>query len=158
MPPSEFANDWSIDPSPVSAPPPPGVRAQSMDVPASSVGSPSSASTTKPTSKPTTKGHSFDAELEVGEMDERGHPGAAWGARGREVSRERLVFLSRRMVRRDSHVIIAVHMVDDEPMPLFGKVMDCDYEADGLHRIVVEFRPVPWNDELHGWIADRAKR
>lgn len=153
MPPSEFANDWSIDPSPVSAPPPPGVRAQPMEA--------SVATATQPgKSEPrgsTGAGHPFDAELEVGELDERGRVGAPWSARGRTVSRERLVFLSRRMVRRDSQVLVAVHMVDDEPMPLFGKVMDCDYEADGLHRVVVEFRPVPWDEGLRGWMADRSR-
>lgn len=150
-------NDWAFDSSPIWAPPPPGVRADTTALkdpsPSRSVRTP--VTTTAPAAG---KLRTFDADLEVGEMDDRGRPSAAWSARGREVTRERMVFMSRRMVRAGALVLIAVHMIDDEPMPLFAKVLECDYESEGRHRVVVEFRPVPWSAEIRTWLAARVRR
>lgn len=153
MPPPTSSSDWDYEPA-VAAPPPPGIRAEAGSVPEA----PAVATGTRAAPAATRGGHPFDAELEIGEVDDRGRPGGVWVARGREVSRERLVLMSRRMVRLGSLVIIAVHMIDDEPMPLFGKVVECEYEAEGLHRIIVEFRPTPWNEDLRQWMAERTKR
>lgn len=131
------------------APPPPGMRAECAAA---------TATTAAPVRVERRKGHAFEAPLEVGEMDERGRPGAPWQARGREVSREYLVFQSRRMVRVGSMVIVAVHLVDDEPMPLFGKVMECEYETEGMHRVKVEFRTIPWDPDLRVWMQERKER
>jgi hypothetical protein len=157
MQPPIASNDWDYEPAAVAAPPPPppppGVRAEANSTPVTAAHS----GVTKSSPSSVGKGHPFDAEIEVGEIDERGRPGSAWAARGREVSRERLVLMSRRMVRLGCLVIVAVHMVDDEPMPLFGKVIECEYEAEGLHRIIVEFRPTPWDTDLRAWMAERAR-
>lgn len=131
------------------APPPPGMRAEAPVAVAVSLA---------PARVERRKGHAFHAPLEVGEMDERGRPSVPWQARGREVSREYLVFQSRRMVRVGSMVIVAVHLVDDEPMPLFGKVMECEYETEGMHRVKVEFRTIPWDPDLRVWMQERTVR
>jgi hypothetical protein len=147
---SEVSSIWGFEESAVAAPPPPGVRAEPVQVPVKRTMAQVPAKPSKP--------HAFDAELELSEIDDRGRPGTAWTARGREVSRERLVLRSRRMVRLGCMVIVAVHLLDDAPMPLFGKVVSCDYDADGLHKVTVEFRPVPWSGELRTWMMERVRK
>lgn len=148
----ESWSEWTIDAEPTNAPPPPpGVRA--------AVGAyPERRREAEAAGVAGVHGHPFDAQIEVGELDEKSRPGVAWVAKGREVSRERLVFLSRRMVRAGSLVIIAVHLLDDAPMPLFGKVVECEYQSEGMHRVVVEFRAVPWDSDLRVWMAERDRK
>ena len=157
MQPPVTENDWSYDPAPVCAPPPPGVRADASTSEMLDAYAPRPLSSPTRTFPPGKRPHSFETELVVGEVDDRGRPSTAWAARGKDVSRERLVFLSRRMVRVGSLVIVAVHMIDDQPMPLFGKILECEYASEGMHRVVLEFRPVPWSVELRTWMGERVR-
>lgn len=102
-------------------------------------------------------GHPFQADLDATEIDDRLRPGLVWTAKGRELSRSQLVFMSRRMVHVGRMVLIAVHLIDDEPVPLFGKVTECEYEAEGMHRVVLDFLPIPDVDSIREWIRARAK-
>ncbi len=102
-------------------------------------------------------GHRFQAELDVAEIDDRSRPGLAWSARGRELSCSQLVLLSRRMVHAGRLLLVAVHLIDDRPTPLFGKVAECEYESEGMHRIVMDFLPMPESDALRAWVEARRR-
>lgn len=125
---------------------------------------PSGTDTAKPAPKtPTTgskgkKGHRFEAELDVAELDDRGRPVSTWSARGRELERSRLAFMSRRMCYPGRHVIIAVHLIDSSPVPLFGKVAACEYEGDGLCRVDLELLEVPEDRPIRDWLDGIARR
>ena len=82
----------------------------------------------------------FDAELEVAEV-EYGKAGIPWSARARTLSTSSLSFSSRRMCYVDRKVVIAVHRVDNKPLMLLGRVLDCRYESDGLYTIDLELLP-----------------
>jgi hypothetical protein len=102
-------------------------------------------------------GHRFNAELDVAEIDDRSRPGLAWSARGRELSCSQLVLLSRRMVHVGRLLLVAVHLIDDRPTPLFGKVAECEYESEGMHRIVLDFLPMPESESLRSWVEARRR-
>ncbi len=102
-------------------------------------------------------GKTFVAELDVAELDDRMRPGPAWGARGRELSRSILVFMSRRMVHAGRLLLVAVHLIDDRPVPLFGRVAECEYEAEGLHKVVMDLAPVPPELAVHDWLGARGR-
>ena len=50
-------------------------------------------------------------------------------------------------------LVMAVHLIDDEPVPLFGRVCGCDYDGDGLYRIEVELQPMPGRKAIRDWAA-----
>jgi hypothetical protein len=107
------------------------------------------AARTRPTGAP------FEAELDATELDERGRASTTWTARARELSRSNVVFLSRRMTFPGRLLLLAVHRIDDKPVPLFGKVYQCDYEADGLYRVDLDLLPVPDHRAIRDWVAAR---
>lgn len=94
----------------------------------------------------------FSAELDAAEMDDRERPTATWTAKSTHLSRSHMAFLSRRMVYRDRMVLIAIHLIDDKPVPLMGKVVECDYHGDGMHRTVIELTRVPRSEAIENWI------
>lgn len=98
------------------------------------------------------KGHRFEAELDVAELDDRGRPVSTWGARGRELDRSSLVFMSRRMCYPGRHVVVAVHLIDSTPVPLFGRVRACEYEGDGLCRVELDLLEVPEDRAIRDWL------
>ncbi len=102
-------------------------------------------------------GFPFSAEMDVSELDDRDRPGASWGARARGLSRSALVMNSRRMCYLNRLLVIAVHLIDDEPVPLFGRVSGCEYDGDGLYRIEVELLPLPTRQPILDWIASCKK-
>lgn len=102
-------------------------------------------------------GVKFDAELDLCELDDRDRPGTTWTARGRELSRSHLIVRSRRMCYAGKRLLVAVHLVDDLPVPLFGKVVRCDYDGDGLYKVEIELMKVPDAPEILVWIQLRAK-
>lgn len=104
------------------------------------------------------KGHRFEAELDVAELDDRGRPVSTWGARGRELDRSGLVFMSRRMCYPGRHVLLAVHLIDSSPVPLFGKVTACEYEGDGLCRVEIELLEVPEERPIREWLDTIVRR
>jgi hypothetical protein len=97
----------------------------------------------------------FDAELDLSELDDRNRPGPSWPGRGRELGRSHLVLRTRRMCYQDRRLLISVHLIDDEPVPLLGRVTHCEYDTDGLYRVEIELLPLPDRGEIAGWIASR---
>ena len=99
----------------------------------------------------------FDAELDLSELDDRDRPGPVWTARGRELSRSHLILRSRRMCYQGRRVLVAVHLIDDKPVPLVGRVTACEYDGDGLYRVDLELIQVPTKPEITQWIEERAR-
>lgn len=88
-------------------------------------------------------GHRFDAPLRVCELDDRLRASPPWRARGVELSRSHLVFRSRRMVYEGRLVIVVIDLIDDHPTVVCGRVVSCEYDEEGMHRIDVDFIEMP---------------
>lgn len=101
------------------------------------------------------RSYPFSAALDVTELDERFRPGPTWSARAAELSRSFLVFRSRRMCHLGRRLLVAVHLVDDRPVPLSGTVRQCEYDGDGLHRIRIDLLPVPEREAIRDWLDQR---
>lgn len=101
-------------------------------------------------------GRRFDSELDACELDERERPGPKWTARARELSRSQITFVSRRMCYVGRRILLAVHLVDDQPVPLVGRVGTCDYDGDALYRVVLELEPVPNTPAIREWLLGKA--
>jgi len=112
----------------------------------------------KPAAKSRPRGHRFEAEIEVSEMDDRQRPGLPWPARTRELSRSGIVMVSRRMCYPNRLLLLAVHRIDDRPVPLFSRVVDCEYEADGLYRVEVELLPIPQHGPVAEWALTKSAK
>lgn len=108
-----------------------------------------------PASQPRPRGHCFDTELDVSELDDRDRPGPTWTGRGRELSRSHLILRSRRMCYVGRQIIVAIHLIDDRPVPLMGRVYTCDYDGDGQYKIGIELLPIPERTEIRDWIMAR---
>lgn len=102
-------------------------------------------------------GRPFDAELDISELDDRDRPGPAWTARSQQLSRSTLIFISRRMCYAERMLIVAVHLIDAEPVPLFGRIVACEYEGEAQYRVEVELQPVPESRPLVSWIEDQSR-
>lgn len=83
----------------------------------------------------------FTAELGMCEIDERGRTGSTWPVRASGISRSRVVVLSRRMCYHGSSVAVGIHLVDDEPFVLIGRVASCEYDQIGLYLIEIALEP-----------------
>ncbi|GEM_PF-1599392 len=94
----------------------------------------------------------FRAELDITEIDTRGRPGTVWTGRATELSRSNLSFRSRRMCYEGRELLIAVHLVDDHPVPLYGMVSKCEYDGDGLYRTSVNLLPLPESEAIRTWV------
>ena len=103
------------------------------------------------TVRPRNQGHTFRADVDMAELDDRSRPGPAWAARTLSLSRSQLVVLSRRMSYPKRVMVIAVHLIDAKPTPLLARVSECEYHSDGLYRIVLELMPLPDADVLATW-------
>lgn len=95
----------------------------------------------------------FRAEIDMTELDDRGRPTTTWSARTRSISRSSLVIASRRMCYQNRLVAVLVHLIDDQPVPLLGRVVSCHYEGDGLCLVELELMPVPKEGPIRAWIA-----
>jgi hypothetical protein len=95
----------------------------------------------------------FRAELDLTEIDTRGRPGTTWTGRAAELSRSQMTFRSRRMCYEGRELLMAVHLVDDRPVPLYGMVAQCEYDGDGLYRTNVNLLPLPETDAIRAWVA-----
>jgi hypothetical protein len=102
-------------------------------------------------------GYPFVAEIDVAELDVRAKPGIAWAAKAMTLSRSHVVIRSRRMCYIGTRLIIGVHLIDDEPMPLCGTVCSCEYLAEGSHIVDIDLEPVPENSDVAGWLASRGQ-
>lgn len=129
-------------------PPPPRAAASFLDEdPPSRMPPPKRANTLK-----------FDAELDLCEVDDRDRPGPTWCGKGRELSRSNLVFRSRRMCHAGRRILVAVHLIDDKPVPLFGRVASCEYDGDGLYRVELELQKPPDRTEVGDWLSKQGRR
>lgn len=99
--------------------------------------------------------HEFDAELDVAELDDRLRPTTTWTARARTVNRSTLGFRSRRMCYPKSILLFAVHLIDDKPAVLAGRVTNCEYAGEGLYMVEVELMPKPDTEDIRQWEAQR---
>lgn len=102
-------------------------------------------------------GHRFHTEVDLGELDDRGRPSLPCTAHTVELSTSNIVLSSRRMTYVGRKVVVAVHLVDAEPTPLFGEVFSCDYEGDGKYRIDIDLRAMPKQPAIKEWFAERVK-
>ena len=141
---SEGVADGRMDPPP----PPPGAavaaapEGRSAVAPLTSRGSERLEASIE-VAKARPKGRAFDAELDVSEIDERGRPGPTWIARARMLSRSNVVFASSKMCYVGRDLIVAIHLIDSTPVPLFGRVFSCEYDTDGMHIVDMELAEVP---------------
>lgn len=95
------------------------------------------------------------AEMDACELDDRERPGPVWTARGLTLSRSNLVFRSRRMCYPGRRLLVAVHLIDDRPTPLFGCVHACEYDGEGLYRVDLDLLPVPDRQDVRDWVRAR---
>jgi hypothetical protein len=95
----------------------------------------------------------FKADLDLAEVDERGRPGAPWPGRACELSRSHIAFRSRRMCYEGRAVLVAVHLVDDRPVALFGVVARSEYDGEGLYRTTLDLAALPKSDGVTAWLA-----
>lgn len=102
-------------------------------------------------------GHRFHAEVDLGELDDRGRPSLPCAAHTVELSTSHILLLSRRMTYVGRRIAIAVHLVDAVPTPLYGEVFSCEYEGDGKYRIDVDLKKMPDVPALREWFADRVR-
>ena len=100
----------------------------------------------------------FKAEVDMAELDERGRPGPIWAGRACELSRSQIVILSRRMCYEGRESLVAVHLVDDRPVTLFGKVVRSEYDGEGLYKTTLALAPLPDTDAVHAWMTKLSTR
>jgi hypothetical protein len=112
----------------------------------------------KPSRSAKPAGRPFEADLDVCELDDRERPGHTWASRARSLSRSCLSFRSRRMCYTGRSLMVAVHLIDDEPVPLFGRVQACEYDGDGLYRVDLDLLPVPDSAPVKDWLAAHGHR
>lgn len=99
--------------------------------------------------------HEFDAELDVAELDERLRPVTTWSARATSVNRSTMGIRTRRMCYAKRILLVAVHLIDDKPIILAGRVTSCDYAEEGLYVVELELMPKPDSAEIRDWEANR---
>ncbi|MBS0191767.1 MAG: hypothetical protein U0573_11950 [Phycisphaerales bacterium] len=100
-------------------------------------------------------GHRFEAEVDVSELDERTRPGPAWNAKTAELSRSHVVLESRRMCYPGRILALAIHLIDDRPVPLLCRVVTCQYSDDGLYRVDVDLLKIPDGHSIYDWALAR---
>ncbi|MBY0113586.1 MAG: hypothetical protein K2Y21_12250 [Phycisphaerales bacterium] len=101
--------------------------------------------------QPRPNGNRFQAELDLAELDERDRPGMTWQAKTLELSRSNLVLVSRRMCYIGRHLAMAIHLIDDRPVPLLGRVVSCEYNDDGLYRIDLDLLKIEEGHSVYEW-------
>lgn len=126
--------------------------AQPEIAPASSVRRPDDVDRRLASTKTPPGTFAFKAELDVTEIDTRGRPGVIWTGRAVEISRSQISFRSRRMCYEGRELLLAVHLVDDRPVPLYGMVHKSEYDGDALYKTVVNLLPMPETDVVRTWI------
>jgi hypothetical protein len=100
----------------------------------------------------------FKADIDLAELDDRGRPGPGWAGKACELSRNHIVFRSRRLCYENREIVVAVHLVDDRPAPLFGRVGKCEYDGDGLYKTTLNLAAVPLDEPIVLWLAGLAPR
>jgi hypothetical protein len=101
--------------------------------------------------QPRPNGNRFQAEVDLAELDERDRPGMTWQSKSAELSRSNLVLVSRRMCYVGRSLAIAIHLIDDRPVPLLGRVVSCEYNDDGLYRIDLDLLKIEEGHAVYQW-------
>lgn len=101
-------------------------------------------------------GHRFVADVEVSEIDERTRPGPSWLAKALELSKSTIVMESRRMCYPGTVLALAVHLIDDRPVPLLARVVTCQYSDDGLYRVDLDLLKIPEGHSIYAWALARS--
>ncbi|MBC7771334.1 MAG: hypothetical protein H7210_02450 [Pyrinomonadaceae bacterium] len=101
---------------------------------------------------PPQKGAPFGAEMDLTEIDEYGKPMLTFVARATQLSGTHLSFRCRRMCYAKRNVIAAVHLVDDQPVPLYGEVETSEYDGDGMCLTWIKLLEMPRNSILQDWL------
>lgn len=96
--------------------------------------------------------HRFEAQLDLCELDDRGRPTPHWSAKACELSPTRLALRTRRMLYASRRVFVAIHLIDDDPVPLCGRVVACEYEGEGLYRAELDLEHIAPDSPIHKWI------
>lgn len=107
---------------------------------------------------PIRKSYPFTAELNLTELDGRDRVGTSWSAVARELGRSHISIVSRRMCYVDRRILIAVHLIDGEPVPLCGIVRACEYLGEGLHRVDLDLMPLPDDLDAKPWLDTLTSR
>ena len=94
----------------------------------------------------------FKADLDLTELDSRGRPGASWPGKGIDICRSSMWFRSRKLCYPDRELLVAVHLVDDQPTPLCGVVSKCDYDGEGLYVTQLALQALPRSDLVKQWL------
>mgnify|MGYP007080217599 CR=1 FL=1 len=94
----------------------------------------------------------FKADLDLTELDTRSRPGATWHGKGIDICRSSMWFRSRKLCYPDRELLVAVHLVDDQPTPLCGIVAKCDYDGDGLYVTQLKLQALPRSDVVKQWL------
>ncbi len=100
--------------------------------------------------------HEFTAELDLVELSDTGRQLAIWSARAIGLSRSNLVVRSRRMIYAHQAIGALIHLVDSEPVVLFGRAVDCEYAGEGQYVVDLDFIPIPATGPIAQW-AEEAK-
>lgn len=103
-------------------------------------------------------GRPFKAELDAAELSERNEPGPTWTGRGELLSGSHLVMKSRTLAYPGRRIIVAVHLIDAEPVGLLGRVLSCEYQGEGLHKIVLELQSLTNENRINEWLQARVTR
>lgn len=146
--------DWGAY---AAVPPPPTAPLPRATAPALPIDRPLELDQELETIAPRPAGHEFDAELDATELDERDRPTTTWTARGRRLSRSNIVIRSRRMCYAGRRVLLAVHLIDSQPVALFGLVRTCEYDGEGMYLISLDFLPPPERPEVREWLKERGQ-
>lgn len=104
---------------------------------------------------PRPAGHRFAADVEISEIDERSRPGPVWVAKTTELSKSNVVVTSRRMCYPGRVLAIAIHLIDDRPVPLLAKVVTCHYSDDGMYRVDLDLLKIPEGHSIYDWAVAR---
>lgn len=134
--------------APMSAPPPPRPAGGWSD-------DEDERSAPVPKTRTRPAGSRFDADMEMTELDDRERPGPTWTGKGRELSRSHMVVRSRRMSYVGRQILVAIHLIDDRPVPLLGRVYVCEYDGDGQYKLGLDLLPIPERPEIRDWIMGR---
>lgn len=97
-------------------------------------------------------GKAFNAELDICELDPLGRPGQTWSSRAMTLSRSSITFRSRRMCHAGRFLLIAIHLIDDKPIVLYGEVAHCQYENASQHIVTIELAALPETADIRAWI------
>lgn len=107
-----------------------------------------------PDPRPSAGVFQFKADLDLTELDTRGRPGATWSGKGIDICRSGLWFRSRKLCYPDRELLLAVHLVDDQPTPLCGVVAKCDYDGEGLYVTQLTLQALPRSDLVKHWLLN----